>query len=233
MKKELNHAFNSWTLYIGLLLFFCVCGFYCWMSGDNVFYIGRASMMPIFTAIKWIFLFFVPTLTMRIFSDERRHGTLELLLTKPLKSNQLIFGKYYALLLITILMLALTLPYYITIASLGDVDNGQVIMGYLGLILVNSAYISIGTFASAVSRSNISAFMISIGIILCFQFLFSALGEVTTHTVLSELLTYLSIDEHFESLSRGMLDTRDVVYFLSIDLLFLALTRISLCRIRV
>ncbi|MDL2251756.1 ABC transporter permease subunit [Odoribacter sp. OttesenSCG-928-J03] len=232
VKKELDYAFNSWTFYIGMFLFFCICGFYCWMSESNIFYIEQASMLPFFVVIKWIFLFIIPAFAMKALADEKKNATLELLLTKPIRSNQLIGGKFFSLLIIVLIMLLLTLPYYFTMLGLGDIDHGQVVGGYLGLLLVGAFYVSISVFASAASRTTMSAFFISFGIILCFQFLFHILGIIIHHAFLSDLFTYLSVDEHFDSLSRGVLDSRDILYFLSVTLIFLALTRMALCRSR-
>lgn len=230
--KELSNAFNSWSTYIGYVLFFCICGFICWFSASNVFYLGQASMMPFFIVINWITFFMVHALTMKSIADEKRNGTLELLLTKPIKTMEFIMGKFFSHLLVIAIALILTLPYYFTIMSLGHIDVGSVCLGYLGLIGISSCYISIGLFASALGKTPVSAFFISMGIGLCFQLFFGILAHQLGSGFLAELLTYLSIDEHFDSLSRGVLDSRDIIYFFSVSILFLVLTKMFICKTR-
>ena len=168
---------NSWSLHIGYIVFFCICGFYSWLSAGNLFYIGQANMMPVFIIINWTQFFMLPALTMKSIADEKRNGTIELMLTKPVKISDLVCGKFLANLVITTLALFLTLPYYITLASLGQVDHGAIVLGYLGLIQMSACYISIGLFSSALSRTPVSAFFISFGIGLCFQLLFGILAN--------------------------------------------------------
>lgn len=232
IRKELAYAFNSWSTYIGFLLFFCICGFVSWLSSSNIFYLGQASMMPFFIVINWTTFFMVHTLTMRSFADEKRNGTLELLLTKPIKTSQLIGGKFFSQLILIVLALCLTLPYYFTVATVGHIDIATVILGYLGLVCISACYVSIGMFASSLVRTAATAFFISLGINLCFQLLFGFLAQQCGEGVVGGLLTYLSIDEHFESLARGVLDTRDIVYFISVVTLFLSLSKFFICKTR-
>lgn len=232
ISKELNNAFNSWSTYIGYLLFFCICGFISWLSSSNIFYLGQASMMPFFIVINWTTFFMVHTLTMKSIADEKRNGTLELLLTKPIKTNQLISGKFFSQLILIAIALCMTLPYYFTVAFLGHIDFATVLLGYLGLVFISACYISIGIFASSLARTAATAFFISLGIGLCFQLLFGILAQQSGSGFLAELFTYLSIDEHFDSLSRGILDTRDIVYFLSVITLFWSLSKFFICKIR-
>ncbi len=227
--KELNNAFNSWSLHIGYIVFFCICGFYSWLSAGNLFYIGQANMMPVFIIINWTQFFMLPALTMKSIADEKRNGTIELMLTKPVKISDLVCGKFLANLVITTLALFLTLPYYITLASLGQVDHGAIVLGYLGLIQMSACYISIGLFSSALSRTPVSAFFISFGIGLCFQLLFGILADKAW----ADLFGYLSMEEHFDSLSRGILDSRDIIYFASIITIFLSLTRFLICKSKI
>ncbi len=232
IRKELNTAFNSWSTYIGFLLFFCICGFISWLSSSNIFYLGQASMMPFFIVISWTTFIMVHTLTMKSIADEKRNGTLELLLTKPIKTHQLIGGKFLSQLILIAIALCMTLPYYFTVATLGHIDIAPVILGYFGLICISACYISIGIFASSLARTAATAFFISLGIGLCFQLLFGILAQQSGNGFIAGLLTYLSIDEHFDSLSRGILDTRDFVYFISVITLFLSLSKFFICKIR-
>lgn len=230
--KELSNSFNSWSIYIGYIVFFCVCGFYTWLSGNNLFYLGQATMMPVFIVINWTQFFLIPALTMRSIADEKRNGTIELMLTKPLKTIDLVFGKFFANLIITIIALILTLPYYITISLLGDIDHGAVFLGYIGLISMSASYISIGIFASSLSRTPVSAFFLSFGIGLCFQMLFGMLANQINSGFMAAFFSYLSMQEHFDTLSRGILDSRDIIYFSSVCAIFLILSKFFICKSR-
>lgn len=230
--KELAGALTSWSTYIGLTLFFCICGFICWFSPSNIFYMGQATMLPVFNILNWITFFMIHALTMKSISDEKRNGTLELLLTKPIKTSQLISGKFFSRLILICIAFVLTLPYYFTIAALGHTDLGAVLLGYYGLISISACYISIGIFASALSRTPVTAFFISIGIGLCFQLLFGVLAQQIGSGMWAGVFTYLSMNEHFDSLSRGVLDSRDIIYFVSIITIFLSLSKFFICKTR-
>ena len=154
INKELKVAFNSLLIYIAYTAFLCVTGFVCWFSGKNIFSSGQASLSNLFNVFYWTLFFLIPALTMKSISEERKDGTFELLFSKPIKTWQLIMGKFFAILLQVVICLALTLPYYITIASLGNVDHAVGFCGYLGLILVCGCYISIGMFASSLLKSD-------------------------------------------------------------------------------
>ena len=230
INKELSNAFNSWSTYIGYILFFCVCGYFSWLSTNNLFYLGQANMMPVFAVINWTQFFLIPALTMKSIADEKRNGTIELMLTKPIKTADLICGKFFSNLIITTIAIALTLPYYITISILGQVDHGAVFLGYLGVIEMSACYISIGIFSSALSRTPVTAFFVSFGIGLCFQLLFGMLAQQIGTGIFAELFSYLSMEEHFDSLSRGILDSRDIIYFGSVITIFLALSKFFICK---
>lgn len=232
IRKELNNAFNSWSTYIGYLLFFSICGFINWLSDSNVFYLGQASMMPFFIVINWTAFFMIHSLTMKSIADEKKNGTLELLLTKPIKIRQLIGGKFFSQLILIVIALGMTLPCYFTIVTLGHIDIATVILGYGGLICISACYISIGIFASSLARTSSTAFFISLGIGLCFQLLFGILAQQCESGFIAGLLTYLSIDEHFDSLSRGILDSRDIIYFISVITLFLSLSEFFISKTR-
>lgn len=230
--RELNSAFNSWGTYIGFILFFCICGFITWLSNSNIFYMGQATMMPIFIVTNWTIFFFIHASTMKTIADEKKNGTIELLLTKPIKTSELIAGKYLSQLILAGIILLMTLPNYISIALLGKIDHGSVILGYVGLIELCGCYISIGIFASSLSKTPIAAFFISLGVGLCFQLLFGMLAQQIGTGFMADLFTYLSFDEHFDSLSRGVLDSRDLIYFNSIIVIFLALSKLFMCKSR-
>ena len=174
----------------------------------------------------------IPALTMKSIADEKRSGTLELILTQPVRVSELVDGKFFAYLLLALIALLLTLPYYITIAFLGTVDHGTVFLGYLGLMGMAACNISIGLFASSLSYSPISAFFIHLGIGLSFQFLFGFLAGLFHNGFLNSFFNYLSLEEHFETLTRGILDSRSLVFFLSVCILFLSLSKLFIYKSR-
>ncbi|MDD4141381.1 MAG: ABC transporter permease [Bacteroidales bacterium] len=215
-KKELKTFFDSLIAYILLVLFLGFTGFFTWLpSGADIFFQGQATLNSFFTISYWSLFFFIPLITMRSLAEENRSGTIELLLTKPVTEWQVVFSKYLSCLLLIIIALALTIPYYITVASIGDVDHGAIISGYLGLILMSSAYIGIGIFASSISKNQIVAVLVSLSIGIFFHFITGILESSTTGFI-SGLFGFLSTGTHFESMSRGVIDTRDIIFFISL-----------------
>ncbi len=226
ISKELHTCFNSWNIYIGYILFSSICGIVCWLASSNIFTIGQATMEPIYTTISWILFFLIPALTMKSITDEKRNGTIELLLTKPIRISELILGKFLSTMILIVISLVLTLPYYLTIAFLGNIDHGVTILGYIDLLAISACYISIGIFASSLSHSPFTAFFISIGIGLCLQWLFNMMSEQLGSGFFAGLFGFLSINEHSDSLVKGVLDSRDIIYFVSIVAVFLSLARV-------
>jgi len=227
--KEFRTFFDSLTAYILLVVFLGLSGFFTWISGSDIFFIGQATLQPFFSVAYWTLFFFIPALTMRMLAEENNSGTIELLLTKPITDWQIIMGKFTACLMLIIIALLLTLPYYISIAFLGNVDNGAAISGYLGLVLISSAYIGIGLFASSISNNQIVSFLVSLFIGIFFLIIFNVLASDLTG-VLGGILNYLSLSTHFQSISRGVIDSRDIIYFLSIAGLGLILAATSLSK---
>lgn len=197
INKELKVAFNSLLIYIAYTAFLCVTGFVCWFSGKNIFSSGQASLSNLFNVFYWTLFFLIPALTMKSISEERKDGTFELLFSKPIKTWQLIMGKFFAILLQVVICLALTLPYYITIASLGNVDHAVGFCGYLGLILVCGCYISIGMFASSLTPNTIVAFFITFAIEIGFVVLFEFIAELWGSGFMAALFTYQDYDNSF------------------------------------
>ena len=232
INKELKILFNSWGIYIGYILFFCICGLHICFSKNNIFYIGQATMLPIFVVINWTQFFLIPALTMRSIADEKRNGMMELMLTKPIRTAELIRSKFFSYLIVTTIAILLTIPYYITIAILGNVDHGSVLLGYFGLICMSACYISIGIFASSLSHTPITSFAISFGISLWFQLLAGAFANRIANDFIVEIFMSLSMEEHFDTLSRGILDSRTIVYFCSICAIFLSLSKFFICKNR-
>ena len=230
-KRELQSFFDSLTAYIMLIGFLGFSGLFTWLYGSDIFFVKQASLQAFFGVAYWTLFFFIPALTMRQFAEENKTGTIELLLTRPVNDWQVVIGKFLATLLLIVIALAFTLPYYITVASLGKIDHGAVITGYLGLILMSAAYISIGIFTSSVSNNQIIGFLLSLAIGIMFQFLFSFISQ-GSGGIVGNVLDYLSVATHFESVSRGVLDSKDIIFFFSLIFLGLVSTEAVLTKNR-
>lgn len=214
-KRELRSFFNSLMAYVMIVLFLGFSGFFTWLYGSDVFFIKQASLQTFFNIAYWTLFFFIPALTMRLIAEEKHSGTIELLFTKPLSDWHILFAKFLATLILIAIALGLTFPYVITIAKLGNLDQGAVITGYLGLLLMSGAYISIGLFASSINNNQIVAFLVTLFIGIFFHILFGALAS-NFSGVTGKILYYLSLENHYESITRGVIDLTDLVYFLSI-----------------
>lgn len=228
-KRELSAFFNSLVAYILLLGFLGFSGLFTWLYGSDIFMRKQADLGVFFSVALWTLFIFIPAITMRQLAEEKKAGTIELLMTKPLTNRQLVLGKYIACLLLVAIALFFTLPYYITVASIGEIDHGATIAGYLGLLLLSSAYIGIGIFASSLTNNQIVAFLLALLLGIFFQFLFGVIASNFTGW-LGQLFHNLSITTHFESIARGVLDSKDLVYFLSITLLGLLLAELMISK---
>lgn len=228
-KRELNTFFDSLMAYIMIVAFLGFSGFFTWLYGSDVFFVGQASMQSFFSVAYWTLFFFIPALTMRLLAEENRSGTIEMLITKPVSDWQVVMGKFLSILILIGITLALTLPYYITIWNIGPIDHGAVWTGYLGLILMSSAYISIGIFTSSITNNQIVAFLLALLIGVFFHIIFNVLAG-STSGFLGQLFDYLSLSTHYDSVTRGVVDSRDLIYFLSIVILGLAGTEAVLAK---
>jgi ABC-2 type transport system permease protein len=228
-RRELQSFFDSLIAYILLVVFLGISGFFTWLFGSDIFLVGQASLRSFFSIAYWTLFFFIPALTMRLLSEEKRSGTIELLLTKAITDRQIVFGKFFSTLILIIIALLFTLPYVITVASIGNIDIGGVICGYLGLILMSGVYISIGLFASSITQNQIVAFLIALFIGIFFHLIFNLLSGNMTG-IIGQVLNSLSLRVHFESMSRGVIDSSDLIYFLSLIFLGLFLAEISLSK---
>lgn len=228
-KKEFNSFFDSLVSYIFIVVFLGISGFFTWLFGSDIFLIGQATLQPFFSIAYFTLFFFIPALTMRMIAEEKRSGTIELLLTKAVSDWQVILGKFFACLILIIVALVLTIPYYITVWILGPVDHGAVLCGYLGMILMSATYISIGLFASSITNNQIVAFLLALFIGVFFLIIFDVLANNFTGTI-GQLLSFLSMSSHFDSISRGVIDLRDIVYFLSVSFFGLMLAETSLSK---
>lgn len=228
-KRELNSFFDSLIAYIMLVLFLGFSGFFTWLLGSDIFLVGEASLESFFNVAFWTLFFFIPALTMRLLAEEKKTGTIELLLTKAITDRELVVGKFLATLLLVLIALLFTLPYVITLANIGNIDAGQIFCGYLGLLLMSGMYTSIGLYASSITSNQIVAFLAALFIGLFFHIIFGALAR-QFHGLIGQVLESLSLTNHFESISRGVMDTRDLFYFLSFIVIGLSLAELSLAK---
>ena len=192
----------------------------------NILQSGFADLSPFFTLSPWIILFLIPAVTMRSFSDEKKQGTIELLLTKPLSIWQIVNGKFLGAFLLIVAALVPTLVYVYVINSLGmpegNIDMGRTIGSYFGLLFLVAAYTAIGIFTSTLSENQIVAFLISV--LLCFLFYYGFEGISNYVKVFENGISRLGMEYHYKSMSQGVIDSRDILYFLSVSFLFLSLT---------
>jgi len=225
LKKEINSFFASPIGYLVIAIFLLLNSLFLWLfKGEfNVLDYGFADLSSFFLLSPWILIFLIPAVTMRSFSDEKKQGTLELLLTKPISHLQIVLGKYFGAFLLIILALIPTLLYVYTISELGNpignLDVGSTLGSYIGLLFLTAAYTSIGIFASTLSDNQIVAFIIAVFLCFLLYIGFEGLADV-----LGSFIENFGMASHYKSMSRGVLDTRDIIYFLSITALFLFLT---------
>ncbi|MBP9990633.1 MAG: gliding motility-associated ABC transporter permease subunit GldF [Bacteroidales bacterium] len=233
-KKELSSFFSSLIGYLTIVVFLILTGLMLWVfrSDFNILDYGFAGMDGLFQIAPFLYLFLIPAITMRSLAEEKKNGTMELLLTKPLTDMSIIWAKFLAGFTLVFISLIPTLICYITVYSLGDpvgnIDTGSVVGSYIGLLFLGGAFVAIGLFASSLTNSQIVAFIVAA--LLC---AFAYLGFETLHYMdflgdVDLLVKSLGVRHHYESISRGVIDTRDVVYFLSVIALFLLLTRMVL-----
>lgn len=228
-KRELQSFFDSLIAYIILILFLGFSGFFTWLFGSDIFLVGQASLQSFFGISYWTLFFFIPALTMRLLAEEKKSGTIELLLTKAVTDREVVVGKFLSTLLLVAIALSFTIPYVITVYNLGNMDLGQVLCGYLGLLLMSASYISIGLYASSITSNQIVAFLSSLLIGLFFHIIFEVLASNSSGFV-GQLFSTLSLSTHYEGISRGVIDSRDLIYFLSLILLGLFLSELSLTK---
>ncbi|MGB3617696.1 MAG: gliding motility-associated ABC transporter permease subunit GldF [Catalinimonas sp.] len=233
LRKEFNGFLNSLIAYVVIGVFLVATGIFTWVIPEtSVLTGGYADLGPLFSLAPYLFLFLIPAVTMRAFAEERRTGTMELLLTKPLTDGQIVVGKYLACWLLVVLALLPTGLYYWTVYQLGEpagnVDTAAVVGSYVGLLLLGAVFTSIGLLASALTDNQIVAFVVSV--FLCFVFYqgFSTLASIDAWGQAARLIDQLGIAYHYDALSRGLIDSRDVVYFLSVIAFMLLTARLVL-----
>ena len=228
-KKELQQFFSNLTGYIAIVLFLLVNGLFLFVLKDsNIFDFGYASLDKFFELAPWILLFLVPAITMRTLSDEFKTGTFELLQTRPLTKWQIVLGKYFSILIVLLFVIIPTFIYIITIKTLsvqGGIDTGGIIGSYIGLFLLAAVFAAIGLCCSGFTNNAVVAFLISAFVCLLLYFGFNALSKLPFFANSTDYyVEMLGIDFHYRSISRGVLDSRDLVYFISIIFLFLLST---------
>lgn len=226
--REIKSFFGSPIGYLVIAIFLILNGLFLWVfEGDyNILNTGFADLTPFFTLAPWILIFLIPAVTMRSFSDEKKQGTLELLLTKPLSIWQIVNGKFLGSLLLIVMAIIPTFVYVKVISDLGmpigNIDMGSTIASYFGLLFLISAYSAIGIFTSTLSENQIVAFIVAV--FLCFFFYFGFDGLATIMPNFSSVISTLGMQSHFKSIGRGVIDTRDLLYFVSITIVFLSFT---------
>jgi ABC-2 type transport system permease protein len=222
-RREIRTYFNSAVAYIVVAAFMVLTGY---LFFTQLFLEKQADMRGFFNIMPLMFMFVVPAITMRLLADEKSSGTLELLITMPVRDWEVVLGKFLAAMTLLCTAIGLTLVFALSVRALGPLDRGPAIGGYLGLVLMGGAYVSIGVMASSLTRnpivSFIVAFVISFGLYL--------LGRLTQFLpqAWQGLVAYLSIDGHFENIGRGVIDSRDVIYYLSVITVGLLIATLSL-----
>ena len=210
-RREIRSYFNSPVAYVVIVVFLAIVG---WYFSNNLFLMNTASMRIVFELVPLVFLFFVPAVTMRLLAEEKKSGTLELLTTKPVRDVEIVLGKFLAAWTLLAATLAPTLVYLVTLMVLGTPDLGPVVTGYLGLMLTGGVYIAIGLFASSLTENQIVAFLIGMVIILAFFLADKVLLYMPA--AIAPAVEYLGIDYHFSNIARGVIDSRDIIYFGSV-----------------
>ena len=232
LRKEFNAFLNSPVAYVVLGVFLIATGLFVWAFPDSsVLDYGYADLQTLFNLAPWIFLFLIPAITMRTFAEEKKAGTIELLLTRPLTDGQIIGGKYLACFLLALLALIPTLLYYFSVYKLGspegNIDSAATVGSYLGLALLAAVFAAIGILASALTRDQIIAFLVAVvGCFLVYSG-FDSLASVLQGSS-AYYVSQLGIAAHYRDLSKGLIDSRDLVYFFSVVAVALQATRLVL-----
>ena len=230
LRKELNLFFASPIAYLVIGIFLLINGLFLWVfKGDfNILNAGFADLNSLFLISPWFFIFLIPATTMRSFSDEIRLGTIEIIKTKPITSWNIILGKFFGSFILVILALVPTLSYVYTVFQLGNpmgnLDFGSTVGSYIGLLFLASSFTAIGLFTSTLSSNQIVAFIIGVVLSFFMYYGFDAIADLMNNNYTIE---NLGMTSHFKSISRGVIDTRDILYFLSVTFFFLFLTKIN------
>lgn len=232
--KEISSFLNSLIGYIVIIVFLLINSLFLWVfpTEFNIPQFGYASLESLFLMAPFVFLFLIPAITMRMFSEEKKSGTIEILLTQPLSDLQIIMAKYFAGLTLVIVSLIPTLVYFVTVYiygfPAGNIDMGGSWGSYIGLLFLGAAFVAIGLFASSITDNQIVAFILAI-VITAFSYLgFEIIYSLDLFGSVDLFIKSLGISAHYASMSRGVIDTRDLIYFISFIAVFILFTKISL-----
>lgn len=229
--KELRSFFSNITGYLVAIIFFVATGLFMWVlpGGLNVLDSGYASLDTLFIIAPWMLLFLVSAVTMRTFSEEKKSGTIELILTRPITDMQLILGKFGAVIVLILTILVPVLIFYLSVYLLGNpvgnIDTGGTWGSFIGLLCLASAYAAVGIFASSLTDNQIVAFLLALVLGAAIYTGFNSMAQLDVFAGIKYFLVSISIEEHYSSMSRGVIDTRDVFYFVALCATFIVLTR--------
>jgi ABC-2 type transport system permease protein len=233
-RKEINGFFSSLTGYIVILVFLLINSLFMWVfPGEwNIFDTGYAGLDTLFFLSPWVFLFLVPAVTMRMIAEERRLGTIELIFSRPVTERGIIWGKYLASILLVLIALLPGLIYYISVYLLGEspgnLDKGGTLGAFTGLFFLASVYASAGIFASSLTDNQVVAFILAVFICFFLFMGFDSFAYLPGLKKIDEYVIQLGINEHYKSISRGVIDFKDIVYFVAVALIFNEATRLVL-----
>jgi len=234
--KEISSFFSSIVGYVAVLVFLIACGLFLWILPDTgILDYGYASLDRFFEIAPWLLMLLIPAITMRSFADEFRDGTIEWLSTKPLTDLDIIIGKYLATVALVVFALLPTFIYIYTVSNLSaipnNLDTGAIIGSYIGLFFLAAGFTAIGVFCSSLTSNQVVGFLVALFACYLLYYGFEALGRIPALSGgLDYYLSLIGISFHYNSISRGLVDSRDVLYFLSVIILFISLTRLSLNR---
>lgn len=225
-KKEIRSFLASFIAYVVMVVFLIATGLFLWVLPDyTLLDLGYANLDTLFSMAPWLFIFLISAITMRSFSEEKKSGTIEVLTTKPLTDLQIIIGKYFAGVALVLFTLLPTLIYLYSVYQLGspkgNIDMGAIWGSYLGLFLLAACFVSIGIFASAITDNQIVSFIVSMFLCYSFYSLFDLLADFNLLGSYDSVVASLGIQVHYQSISRGVIDTRDILYFISVILAFI------------
>jgi len=231
LQKEIRSFLSSLIAYVVIIVFLIATGLFMWVLPDNnVFDMKYANLDTLFTLAPWLFLFLISAITMRTFSEEKKNGTIEILTTKPVSDLNIILAKYFAGVILVLFALIPSLIYFYTVYKLGaptgNIDVGATWGSYIGLFFLTSCFVSIGLFSSVITDNQIVSFILSM--ILCYLFynLFELIADFKLFGSWDNLVAGLGINAHYQSISRGVIDSRDILYFISFIIVFIYATKI-------
>lgn len=229
--KEIRGFLSSLIAYVVMLVFLIATGLFNWVLPDiNIFDNGYANLDSLFGMAPWLLIFLISAITMKSFSEEKKNGTIELLTTRPISDLEIILGKYFAGIVLVLFTILPTLIYCYSIYQLsvpkGNIDTGALLGSYLGLFLISSCFVSIGIFASLISENQIVSFVSSLFICFALYWIFDLIADFKLLGKFDTLVSALGIQSHYQSISRGVLDSRDLIYFLSLNTLFIAASKL-------